>query len=131
MANRAYKQCLKFGCRNITNDSTGYCIEHIVIFKTMQEDKDKQKAVKDKERLNSYQRGYNKRWQAYRLEFLKDNPYCVECLKFDIHTAANEVDHIIPFKGDYDLFWNYNNHQSLCKICHSKKTRKEINKGII
>jgi 5-methylcytosine-specific restriction protein A len=40
-------------------------------------------------------------------------------------TAANEVDHIIPHKGNQDLFWRESNWQPLCKTCHSAKTRSE------
>jgi 5-methylcytosine-specific restriction protein A len=35
------------------------------------------------------------------------------------------VDHIIPHKGNYKLFWDKSNWQSLCKSCHDKKTARE------
>jgi 5-methylcytosine-specific restriction protein A len=35
------------------------------------------------------------------------------------------VDHIIPHKGDKDLFWDSNNWQPLCKTCHDEKTARE------
>jgi 5-methylcytosine-specific restriction protein A len=39
--------------------------------------------------------------------------------------AAACTDHIIPHKGDQALFWDTNNHQSLCKDCHDYKTATE------
>ena len=38
---------------------------------------------------------------------------------------AKEVDHIIPHRGDMQLFWDVANWQGLCKSCHSKKTAQE------
>jgi 5-methylcytosine-specific restriction protein A len=35
------------------------------------------------------------------------------------------VDHIIPHKGNMNLFWDKRNWQSMCGRCHSKKTAKE------
>lgn len=39
--------------------------------------------------------------------------------------AASVVDHIIPHKGNDDLFWDMSNHQALCKKCHDIKTATE------
>ena len=33
-------------------------------------------------------------------------------------TAATVVDHIIPHRGDENLFWERDNWQSLCKLHH-------------
>ena len=35
------------------------------------------------------------------------------------------VDHIIPHRGDLEMFWNQLNHQALCKRCHDSKTARE------
>jgi 5-methylcytosine-specific restriction protein A len=68
---------------------------------------------------------YNSRWQRERKIYLKANPFCVICLKFNKYTKANVVDHIKPHRGDMNLFWDKNNWQALCKKCHDKKTRTE------
>lgn len=79
-------------------------------------------------RATAHQRGYGHKWRKARLIFLKRNPLCVHCLENGVTTAANEVDHIIRHSGSDDpLFWNQDNWQSLCKPCHSTKTRKESN----
>ena len=38
---------------------------------------------------------------------------------------ATVVDHIKPHLGDYGLFWESDNHQSMCKTCHDIKTATE------
>ena len=38
---------------------------------------------------------------------------------------AYHVDHKIPLAKDYTLRLDYNNLQSLCHSCHSKKTKRE------
>ena len=35
---------------------------------------------------------------------------------------AQVVDHIVPHRGDKELFWDKNNWQALCFSCHSSKT---------
>jgi 5-methylcytosine-specific restriction protein A len=73
-------------------------------------------------RQSSHARGYNKRWAKARLGYLAKHPVCVECERQGIVTAATEVDHIVPHRGDWYLFWDSANWQALCKSCHSKKT---------
>ncbi|WP_319022541.1 HNH endonuclease signature motif containing protein [Oceanobacillus oncorhynchi] len=58
--------------------------------------------------------------------FLRRNPLCVHCEREGKLTPANEVDHIVPHKGNQKLFWDINNWQGLCKTCHSIKTNKEM-----
>jgi hypothetical protein len=42
---------------------------------------------------------------------------------------ATVIDHKIPHKGDYELFWNQDNWQSLCASCHSGVKRIQENHG--
>ena len=51
-----------------------------------------------------------------------EHPLCAECLKNSVLTPATVVDHIVPHRGDYALFWDENNWQPLCKSCHDRKT---------
>lgn len=69
---------------------------------------------------------YNNRyWVTQRLEHLSENPLCVDCKKNSYDVLAQVVDHIIPHRGDEVLFWDQTNWQSLCKIHHDAKTRRE------
>ncbi len=75
--------------------------------------------VHTKHRGTPTQRGYNYRWQRYRLAFLASNPLCNHCKR----KAATQVDHIKAVKdADDPLFWEPDNHQGLCAGCHSRKT---------
>lgn len=53
-------------------------------------------------------------------------PFCRECDRYGIRTHATDVDHIQDHKGDWNLFTDRENLQSLCHSCHSKKTAKEM-----
>jgi 5-methylcytosine-specific restriction protein A len=52
-------------------------------------------------------------------------PFCRECAKHGRRTPATVVDHVRPFAGDWQLFIDPANHQSLCKRCHDRKTALE------
>lgn len=74
---------------------------------------------------SSTQRGYGYKWQQYRIRFLFAHPLCVYCEREGKTTAATVVDHIKPHEGDMKLFWNPENHQSLCASCHSSVKQRE------
>lgn len=80
------------------------------------------KARHDANRPSARERGYGTRWDKARAGYLLKHPACAMCRK-----PATVVDHIIPHRGDRDLFWDIkNNWQPLCTPCHSKsKQRKE------
>ncbi len=40
-------------------------------------------------------------------------------------TAATDVDHIQPHRGDMTLFWDSSNWQPLCHRHHAQKTARE------
>ena len=52
-------------------------------------------------------------------------PFCRECAKAGRRTPAEVVDHIRPHRGDWDLFKDPSNFQSLCKTHHDQKTALE------
>jgi len=108
--------CGQMGCPELVRDGP-YCEKH---------KKEKQK-VQDQRRGSAYSRGYDKRWQTYRLRYLNDHPLCEckDCKESDRILAASVVDHIIPHKGDTVLFWDPKNHQAMAKRCHDIKTAKE------
>lgn len=71
-------------------------------------------------RASAHKRGYGTRWRKAREAYLHRNPLCVMCLEEGMTTQAEVVDHIIPHKGDTNLFWDIGNWQSLCKAHHDK-----------
>lgn len=109
----AKRPCLTAGCRHYATKGA-YCEEHQA-----------QRRTYDEHRGNSTQRGYNSAWRKARDAFLRKHPLCVGCERQDRVVAAEVVDHVIPHKGDKELFWDRDNWQSLCKPCHDRKTRTE------
>ena len=81
-------------------------------------------ASRESQRGSAAARGYGRRWQRARRQFLLENPVC-QCGDLECQRPATEVDHIQPHRGDYDLFWDEANWQALTKACHSRKTRRE------
>ena len=39
--------------------------------------------------------------------------------------AATVVDHVVPHRGDPELFWDETNWPPACKPCHDAKTARE------
>lgn len=68
-------------------------------------------------------------WQTLRSEQLLREPWCRECAKYGVRTRATDVDHIRDHKGDWAVFTDAVNLQSLCHSCHSRKTAAEMNKN--
>jgi 5-methylcytosine-specific restriction enzyme A len=113
MPSRPKKPCSYPRCPNLTEGR--YCEQH----------KPQEHKRYDNNRGTAAQRGYDHRWRKARLAFLRKNPLCVHCLEEGKLTPATVVDHIVPHKGNMELFWNEENWQSLCDSHHSRKTAKE------
>jgi len=73
---------------------------------------------------------YNRaRWGQIRSIQLQLHPLCKMCEEQGLLTAATVVDHIIPHKGNEELFFN-GPFQSLCKLHHDSSKQTEENRGI-
>ena len=103
--------CSHPGCPELVPSGTKYCEKH--------------KFQHPEENRSASSRGYGKKWQAARKQYLAAHPLCVECMKKGRYTKATDVDHIIPHRGDPKLFWDRDNWQALCHSCHSRKTGRE------
>lgn len=109
MPKKPLKPCKHPGCPKLT--LAFYCEDH--------------KKLHVNDRANATKRGYDSKWRAARVRFLKVNPLCVRCKAEGRLVKATVVDHIKPHRGDKDLFWNESNWQPLCKRCHDSKTMTE------
>ena len=78
-----------------------------------------------REGLTTAQRGYGYRWKKFRESFLSKNPLCVICQAEGKVVVATVLDHIIPHRGNQEVFWRKGNHQPLCSSHHSQKTALE------
>lgn len=107
------KICAKTGCKELTSER--YCEEHR-----------KEKNSYDQDRGTAYERGYDARWQRVRKQYLKKHPLCAceDCKRLVVPLPANVVDHIIPHKGNKELFWDRSNWQPMNHRCHNRKTAK-------
>lgn len=56
---------------------------------------------------------------------LMREPFCRECARRGIRTRATDVDHVKDHKGNWPLFVDRGNLESLCHSCHSRKTMRE------
>ena len=65
------------------------------------------------------------RWRALRRWFLSqpDNMFCRIHRDNNQWVIATIPDHIIPHKGNEELFWDVNNLQPLCKTCHDSRKK--------
>lgn len=75
------------------------------------------------QRLSAAARGYDRRWQKASRLFLTEHPLC-ECGECEF-VAATVVDHKVPHRGDYNLFWDQDNWRAMSKPCHDAKTARE------
>ena len=111
---RSKRPCRHPGCPSLTTD--GWCDRH-------------RPAPRQAERKASaaYHGWYSKPIWVKRLRpaQLMREPFCRECGKRGFRTPAVVVDHIVPFRGDWELFVSSGNHQSLCKYHHDQKTARE------
>ena len=110
MPKRAKSICRHPAC-GVLLDSPGYCAKHV-------------RAIEAK-RENSSQRGYGHKWRKAREGFLRSYPLCVKHEARGQIVLATVVDHIVPHRGDKELFWDRSNWQPLCKQCHDIKTATE------
>ena len=78
------------------------------------------KARHDERRPTARARGYDRKWEAARAEYLAEYPYCRVCGE-----PAAVVDHIIPHKGDMRIFWDRRNWQPLCSHHHNSAKQSQ------
>jgi len=81
--------------------------------------------------MNSWSYLYNTaKWKSIRKRQLTENPLCVMCESLGKMTPANVVDHIIPHRGNIDLFY-HGEFQSLCKLHHDRNKQIQERSGVI
>lgn len=84
----------------------------------------------DQRRGSARERGYDGRWEKARAEHLARNPLCVCCLAHGITASAQVLDHIVPHKGNQQLFWDPANWQGLCEWCDKNLKRSIENRWL-
>lgn len=110
MATSAPHPCGHPGCRALIKGAR-YCSDHSR--QAAQEE--------DQRRGSSAQRGYGYRWQKASKAYLQHHPLCKDCQSRGLIVGATVVDHIIPHRGDWTIFWDSSNWQGLCFRCHNSR----------
>lgn len=83
----------------------------------------RQKRSKEAQKYRKFYR--LSRWTKLSKTIRADEPLCRICLSKGISNPSQVVDHIIPHKGNEDLFWSSENLQAICKRCHDRKSARE------
>ena len=65
-------------------------------------------------------RGYDSKWDKERQAYLAVHRTCVRC-----GAPSIIVNHIVPHKGDMELFWDRKNWEATCKPCHDGPIQRE------
>ena len=68
------------------------------------------------------------RWKRARRLFLAEHPICSMCQAAGRVRLATVVDHIVPHRGDAELFFDEGNWSPLCKPCHDG-AKQELEKS--
>jgi 5-methylcytosine-specific restriction protein A len=112
------KKCNHPGCGNLIDMDKRYCPKHIY------EQPVSKKIFSNAERLNAGL--YNTyKWRKLRNSILKQYPYCSKC-GIGKNETSLQVHHIIPPRGNEELFFNEQNLVSICPRCHILATGREI-----
>jgi 5-methylcytosine-specific restriction enzyme A len=70
-----------------------------------------------------------KAWQNARQVQFARQPLCERCLRDEIVTEANVVNHRVKHLGDWALFIDPDNHESVCQQHHDGLIRREEARG--
>jgi 5-methylcytosine-specific restriction protein A len=108
------KICNYPGCNNLIQPSEKYCANH-----KNEPASPFSSAIRYNEEL--YQTA---RWRSLRKKILKEQSHCLYCGS----TECLQVHHVVPPRGNEELFFNENNLIVVCAACHRIITNREIGK---
>lgn len=75
-------------------------------------------------RASAAARGYDRDWAKTADREISADPFCAACGKtFPRRDLVR--DHIVPHRGNRQLFRDPANRQTLCRWCHAAKSAKE------
>lgn len=78
----------------------------------------------DQQRGSSTERGYDYRWQQFRLRYLAQHPLCVDCEMEGIVGPATDVHHTRKLRDHPEAKYDEDTLMVLCKKHHDLRTRK-------
>jgi 5-methylcytosine-specific restriction protein A len=108
MPNAPLRPCLVPRCAVLTPGG-GYCPQH------------RPPRLRVRHVVAGIRRGYyTVRWRTRRRAVLTEAAQI--CRHCGCVSLELEVDHVVPHRGDAELFWDAENLQALCPRCHGRKT---------
>ena len=112
MALRPFRPCRHPGCPELTRE--GWCPRH-------------KPPPTPRRESAAWHRWYSLPvWtRQLRPAQLLREPFCRICARKGLRVPATDVDHIRDHKGNWTLFTDPDNLESLCHSCHSRKTMRE------
>jgi 5-methylcytosine-specific restriction protein A len=109
------KICCQAGCNNLIDQSERYCPQH------KREPREPfNNAIRFNEELYR-----TTQWRTLRKEVLNEQQCCFKC-EVSKSESKLEVHHIIPPRGNEELFFDKSNLVAVCPVCHKIITSKEI-----
>jgi 5-methylcytosine-specific restriction protein A len=121
------KPCARPGCAVLLPLGVSYCSKHQAEADEVRRKRNARADGRRRARSDNAWRGWYKlaKWAKLRKAVLDDQPHCVMCLERGRFVLANVVDHIRPHRGDWSLFFDRTNLQSLCETCHNSTKQAE------
>ena len=120
------KCCAHPGCSRLIEVGASYCPAHANVAK-----RDRDRSVDQVRAAKPWRKWYSRAaWRGpkgRRTLQLRREPLCQMC-PTDSRRLAEVVDHVVPHRGDYGLFW-FGDLQSLCKACHDGKKQRAERRG--
>ncbi len=114
MAMKPLRPCRHPGCTVLVRD--GYCEAH----------RPRRTGDRSAEAQSWRWMYQTSEWAQLRGGQLLREPFCRECARRGLRVRATDVDHIRDHKGDWRIFTDPANLESLCHSCHSRKTAAEL-----
>lgn len=87
--------------------------------------------LKRRDQIVSWRRWYKtSEWQGLRRECLLSALFT--CARCGVVGQSSDLvaDHVIPHRGERDLFFDLNNLQCLCVTCHNRVKQSEERRGV-
>ena len=75
-------------------------------------------------RKHAAARGYDYKWQTFRLRYLRQHPLCVDCEAEGRVGAATDVHHKQKLRDHPELKYDEDNLAALCSMHHDKRTAR-------
>jgi 5-methylcytosine-specific restriction protein A len=111
------KICNSPGCNELIPPTETYCSQHR-----------KESPAPFSSAIHFNERLYNTtQWRKLRAKILREQSNCSKC-GISKNESKLEIHHLVPPRGNEELFFDENNLTAICPACHRVITNREIRK---